>query len=73
MVDATSIPVFFFCDDRELRELRDKTMREINKKFAARNAAAAETRKAQFQESHRVMREENKLAEENDRAQKEKE
>ena len=56
-----------------MRELRDKTMKEINEKFAARNAAAAETRKVQFQERQRRMREKNKLAEENEQARKEKE
>ena len=45
---------------------RDKTMKEISEKFAARNAVAAETRKVQFQERRRVMMEKNELAEENE-------
>ena len=50
-------------------------MIHINEKFVARNAAAAETQKAQLQERQRVpvMREKNKLAEENEPAQNEKE
>ena len=52
---------------------RDKTMKKISEKFAARNAVAAETRKVQLQERQRIMREKNELAEENERAQREKE
>ena len=59
-----------FDNDPVLRELRDKTMREINAKFADRNKKAADERKKAAEIRQKQLEAKNKLAKENEQRRK---
>ena len=66
-------PILDFENDPVARQLRDKTMREINAKFAERNKRANEDRRRKAEERKRILEEKNRLAEENERRREEEE
>ena len=64
--------IFDFDNDPHARQLRDKTMEEINNKFAAKNKRAADERRTALEERQRTLREKNDLAAENEKRRQEK-
>ena len=65
--------IFDFENDANARRLRDKSMKEIREKFAARNKKAEEERRKKALERQKILDEKNRLAEQNERRRQEEE